>query len=191
MKRRADKHLYPKGDKEIVADIDDAVEKILSHHQIAPDTKLARIIGNAVRKFLIGAEQKSLNYNDWYMKNKKALHIDDPLDTNTRNLKFLVAQFYQADEVPQNFMRYLNTELGRLNVQLNTHALVSVHSHEIGYVSPKSINKDDSITAVLGTIIRTVIDLHADKYGIHVSFPRNIRAERDDLRELKQRLTIK
>jgi len=191
MKRRANRHLYPKGDTEIVADIDDAVEKILSHHQIAPDTKLARIIGNAVRKFLIGAEQKFLNYNDWYIKNKKALRIDDPLDTNTRNLKFLVAQFYQADEVPQNLMCYLNTELGRLNVQLNTHALIGANSHEIGYVSPKSINRGNPTLAVLGTVIRTVIDLHADKYGAHVSFPRNIRAERDDLKELKQRLTIK
>lgn len=191
MKRRANKYLYPKGDKEIATDINDAVEKILLHHHIAPDTQLARIIGNAVRKFLIGLEQKFLNCNDWLMKNKKALCINDPLDKNTRNLKFLVAQFYQADKVPQNFMRYFNTELGRLKTQLNTYNLINVHSHEIGYVSPKSDNKNNPTLAVLGTMIREVIDLHADKYGIHESFPRNILAERDDLKELKQRLTIK
>lgn len=191
MKRKADKYLYPNGDKDIVTNIECIINGVLSHHQINPNSKLARVVRNTVQKLLIGAEQRLLNYDNWYMKNKKALRMDNPSCANACSPKLLVKEYYKTKKVPSNFMRYLNTELGRLNVQLNSYMLLNKYSNDIGHVNPKSDHKSNPTLAVLGTIIRKVIDLHANTYGVRECFTRNILAERDDLKELKQSLRIK
>lgn len=141
--------------------IADAVAEVVRDYDIAPDSELHRVISVAMRKFVLGLDQKLDIYTDWFNKHAAGSpnFVDGFKKTYPRYTKGMGKLVEKADFSPE-LEKLLRLDIGRSRVTSHAHQLIRERQDDIG-LKPFG----DASYDVLGSVVKQAIMIYYDEHG--------------------------